>query len=165
MEVSGQLHALAALSPGKETPVPLDRRLGGPQSRSRCHGLQNNILPCRESNPDRPVSSPSLCRLKYPGFYWGVTGTNSHRHIQYLISAAFFGPLRSSCVYFNETAVNCICWYWPVFASWPLRSKHVAKCDEIYIFVTMLSGSSSIHRLTTWGASENTAWCQGGHDA
>jgi hypothetical protein len=33
----GQLHAPAALPPGKAPPVPLDRRLGGPQSRSgRC---------------------------------------------------------------------------------------------------------------------------------
>jgi hypothetical protein len=30
MEASGQLHALAALHMGKEPPIPLDRRLGGP---------------------------------------------------------------------------------------------------------------------------------------
>jgi len=36
MEVSGQLHAQAALSPGKEIPVPpLHRRLGGLQILSR----------------------------------------------------------------------------------------------------------------------------------
>jgi hypothetical protein len=36
MEVSAQLHAPAALPIGKEPPprYPLDRRLGGPQSRS-----------------------------------------------------------------------------------------------------------------------------------
>jgi hypothetical protein len=34
MEVSGQLHAPAALSPGKSPWYPLDRRLGWPQSRS-----------------------------------------------------------------------------------------------------------------------------------
>jgi hypothetical protein len=34
MEVSGQLHALAAISPGKEHLVPIDRRLGEPQSQS-----------------------------------------------------------------------------------------------------------------------------------
>jgi len=34
MEVSGQLHAMAALPPGKEFWYPLDRRLGGPQSQS-----------------------------------------------------------------------------------------------------------------------------------
>jgi len=32
--MSGQLHAPAALSPGKESLYPLNRRLGGPQSRS-----------------------------------------------------------------------------------------------------------------------------------
>jgi hypothetical protein len=39
MEVSGQLHAPAALSPGKD---PLDRRLGGLQRRSRRGGEQKN---------------------------------------------------------------------------------------------------------------------------
>jgi len=33
MEMSGQIHAPAALLPRKEPPYPLDRRLGGPQSR------------------------------------------------------------------------------------------------------------------------------------
>jgi hypothetical protein len=34
MEVSGQLHAPAALPPGKDLLYPWDRRLGGPQSRA-----------------------------------------------------------------------------------------------------------------------------------
>jgi hypothetical protein len=34
MEVSVQLHALAALTPGKILRYQLDRRLGGPQNRS-----------------------------------------------------------------------------------------------------------------------------------
>jgi hypothetical protein len=34
MEVSGQLHAPVALTPGKSLRYPLDRRLGGPQTRS-----------------------------------------------------------------------------------------------------------------------------------
>jgi hypothetical protein len=34
MEMSDQLHAPAALPPGKEPQYPLDRRLGGLQSRS-----------------------------------------------------------------------------------------------------------------------------------
>jgi hypothetical protein len=39
MDVSGQLHATAALPPGKSPPcTPLDRRLGGPQSRYGCCG-------------------------------------------------------------------------------------------------------------------------------
>jgi len=38
MEVSGQLHAPAALPPEKEPLLPLDRRLGGLQSCSGCGG-------------------------------------------------------------------------------------------------------------------------------
>jgi hypothetical protein len=43
MEVSGQLHAPAALLPGKGPRYPLDRRLGGLQNRSG-HGseMQNS---------------------------------------------------------------------------------------------------------------------------
>jgi hypothetical protein len=41
LEVSGQLHAPAALPPGKSSRYPLYRRLGGPQSRSGQHGEYN----------------------------------------------------------------------------------------------------------------------------
>jgi hypothetical protein len=42
MEVSGQLHAPAALPPEKEHMVPTGWRLGGPQSRSE-HGGDEKI--------------------------------------------------------------------------------------------------------------------------
>jgi hypothetical protein len=42
MEVGGQFHAPAALPPGKEPRYPLDRRLGGPQSRSGRGGEEKN---------------------------------------------------------------------------------------------------------------------------
>jgi hypothetical protein len=45
MEVSGQLHAPAALPPGKSPWYPLDRRLGGPQSHSGSGGEEKNSLP------------------------------------------------------------------------------------------------------------------------
>jgi hypothetical protein len=45
MEVSGQLHAPAAYSQGKSPWYPLDRRLGGPQSRSGRGGEENNSQP------------------------------------------------------------------------------------------------------------------------
>jgi hypothetical protein len=41
--VSGQLHAPAALPPGKSSRYPLYRRLGGPQSRSGRHGEVKNV--------------------------------------------------------------------------------------------------------------------------
>jgi hypothetical protein len=49
MEVSGQLHAPAALPPGKEPWYPLDRRLGGPQSRSGRGGEEKNSQPPPET--------------------------------------------------------------------------------------------------------------------
>jgi hypothetical protein len=42
MEVSGKLHAPAALSQGKSPWYPLDRRLVGPQSRSEGGGEEKN---------------------------------------------------------------------------------------------------------------------------
>jgi hypothetical protein len=42
MEVSGQLHAPVALPQGKRPWYPLDRRLGGPQSRSGRGGVKKN---------------------------------------------------------------------------------------------------------------------------
>jgi len=66
MEVSGQLHSPAALPQGKSPWYPLDRRLGGPQSRSEhSDGEENNSQP--GINPNRPHRSPALYRLSYPG--------------------------------------------------------------------------------------------------
>jgi hypothetical protein len=67
MEVSGQLHAPAALPPGERAPgTVLDRGLGGPQSRSGRRGEEKKTSPYRQSNPGRLVRSPSLYRLSYP---------------------------------------------------------------------------------------------------
>jgi hypothetical protein len=45
MEVCGQLHAPAALSPGKSPLYPLDRRLGKSQSRSGRRGEEKMFRP------------------------------------------------------------------------------------------------------------------------
>jgi hypothetical protein len=56
MEVSGQLHAPAALPPGKKPPVPTEQEAGWPQGRAgRCgkiHGRGGNRT---------PVVQPVLC--------------------------------------------------------------------------------------------------------
>jgi hypothetical protein len=44
LEVSGQLHAPAALPPGKSPRYPFYRRLGGPQSRSGRYGEWGAVL-------------------------------------------------------------------------------------------------------------------------
>jgi hypothetical protein len=43
MEMSGQLHAPAVLPAGKESLYPLNKRLGGPQSRSGRGGDDKKI--------------------------------------------------------------------------------------------------------------------------
>jgi hypothetical protein len=71
MEVSGQLHAPAALPPQeKGSWYPLDRRLGGPQSRSERGGEENNSQPppgIELQNTERPARSPALYRLSCHG--------------------------------------------------------------------------------------------------
>jgi hypothetical protein len=58
MEVSDQLHAPAALPPGKESRYLLDRRLGGPQSRPGGGGQEKrNSAPVGDSNHGRPAHS------------------------------------------------------------------------------------------------------------
>jgi hypothetical protein len=51
MEVSGQLHAPAALPQGKSPYYPLERRLGGPQSRSGLSDEEKNSHPSPGMEP------------------------------------------------------------------------------------------------------------------
>jgi hypothetical protein len=58
MEVSGHIHTPAAIPQGKSPWYPLDRRLGGPQSRSGRGGEEKNSQPppgIEPQNPDRPA--------------------------------------------------------------------------------------------------------------
>jgi hypothetical protein len=53
----------------------LDRRLGGPQSRSERGCEEKNSQPppgIELHNPVRPVRSPALYRLSYHGSYWDL---------------------------------------------------------------------------------------------
>jgi hypothetical protein len=59
MEVSGQLHAPAALLRGKNTRYSLDRRLDGPQSRT---GRGENYWPYQECNSNPLVAQPVASR-------------------------------------------------------------------------------------------------------
>jgi hypothetical protein len=57
---------------GKSPWYPLDRRLGGPQSRSGRGDEAKNSQPppgIEPLNPDRPARSPALYRLSYHGSY------------------------------------------------------------------------------------------------
>jgi hypothetical protein len=66
MGVSGQRHAPAALYlRGKDTWYTLDRKLGGPKSRSGRRGWKKNPLPCRGPNTNRPARSQTQYCLNY----------------------------------------------------------------------------------------------------
>jgi hypothetical protein len=56
MEISGQLLVPASLLPGKEPQYPLDRRVGGPQSRSGHGGEEKNSQPLPGLEP--PIIQP-----------------------------------------------------------------------------------------------------------
>jgi hypothetical protein len=81
--VSGQRHASAALYPwGMDSQYPLDRKLGGPQSRSGQEVRGNILLPLpgiEPGSPCRPVRSHTLYTLSYRhSWYRCVFQTNSH---------------------------------------------------------------------------------------
>jgi hypothetical protein len=75
MEVSGQLHAPTALTPGKCSRYQLDRRLGGPQSRyTRCGEEKNVMLPGIKVGPSSPwpVAHKVITVLIYWAFNQGL---------------------------------------------------------------------------------------------
>jgi hypothetical protein len=87
MEVSGQLHAPAALPPGKEPRYPLDRRLGGPKSCSGRGGEEKNSQPLLEiynrySSVDIVVDyglDDRGFRVRFPA---GARDSPLHHHVQ-----------------------------------------------------------------------------------
>jgi hypothetical protein len=62
VEVSGQLHAPAALSPGNKPRYPFYMRLGGSQSRSGRHGGQKILYPIGTRTPTHLSSGPVASR-------------------------------------------------------------------------------------------------------
>ena len=58
MKASSQIHPTTALLPMKDRRYPLNRRLGGPQSRCGCIGEMKNLLPLTGSQtPHHPAHS------------------------------------------------------------------------------------------------------------
>jgi hypothetical protein len=82
MGVCGQRHAPAALYPrGNDPRYPLDRRLGGPQSRSGLRGRRKILWPCRGLNPDRPARSQTLYCLSYRCSYQNCMQGPNHPRV------------------------------------------------------------------------------------
>jgi hypothetical protein len=72
MEVGGQLYPQ-----GKGPWYPLDRRLGGPQSRSGRGGEEKILSHCRESNPRTPIVQSVAQRYTN----WANHGSIAYIHI------------------------------------------------------------------------------------
>jgi hypothetical protein len=62
--MSVQLHAPASLPPGEKNRYSLDRRLGGPQSRSGRHGEVKILGPTRTETPIPPSVVQPVARSK-----------------------------------------------------------------------------------------------------
>jgi hypothetical protein len=83
MEVGGQLHAPAALPQGKSPWYPLDRRLGGTQSRSGRDGEEKNSQPLPGLEPQiiQPVAqfyTTELSRLRVMIYGLSLNDAVSH---------------------------------------------------------------------------------------
>jgi len=74
MNMNGKLHAPAALYPGKVPHYPLDRRLNGPQSRSRHSGGEKNVSLYRELRPRRSARSLVTILTELPRLISGKWG-------------------------------------------------------------------------------------------
>jgi len=61
MEVNDQLHVPVGLHPGEKPCYPLDRRLGGSQSRSGHGGEEKNFQPLPGLEP--PIIQPVICDI------------------------------------------------------------------------------------------------------
>jgi hypothetical protein len=82
MEVSGQLHAPAALPPGERVAVThWIRRLGGPHRRTGCC-WEEKSLPCRESN--RNSSAPQPVARRYT--HWVIPAPSKWKFPHTLIT-------------------------------------------------------------------------------
>jgi len=77
--VGGQRHASAALPPGKD-PVPIVQE-AELASKPFWTGAEN-LAPTGIRFPYRPVSSKSLYRLSYPGFYFVTTENLNYNPVQ-----------------------------------------------------------------------------------
>jgi hypothetical protein len=92
MEVSGQFHAPAAVPHGKSPWHPLDRRLGGPQSRSGRGGEEKNSQPLPELEP--PIKPPIAQRytnsfqdISALKFRMHSSSPPSYAHAQHIVAS------------------------------------------------------------------------------
>jgi hypothetical protein len=97
MEMSGQLHAPAALSPEEEARYPLDRAGLDAVSKRKIPNSR------RESNPDRLDRSQSLYRLSYPDSTFKSDVLKRHVHTQAGLKDLCMHQMVWCCFFFYTT--------------------------------------------------------------
>ena len=79
MEMCGQLHALAAWPPGKESPV---QEAGwAPEPDWKCCGKEKNLLPQTEFGPPRTLVTILTAQLGRYYYYYYLAGCTMFPHI------------------------------------------------------------------------------------
>jgi hypothetical protein len=125
-----------AFHPRRKNPrYPLNRRLGGPQSRSESGGEEKKSLcPCRESYPGRPARSlvtnlTELSRLLYTTFTWII-----HIKLNVKLLMAKSEDRRSGCSY--PISRNCTVYTTHVkMAMRNLYTLYCVRCNQCISFV------------------------------
>jgi hypothetical protein len=89
MDVSGQLHAPAALLPGKDSLYPVDRRLGVPQCRSGRGGEEKNSQPLLGFEPPTIQSVFQRDTAELSRLLLSVSHTMYNNLFNYIIELGF----------------------------------------------------------------------------
>jgi hypothetical protein len=100
LEMSGELHAPAALPPGKEHPVHIGEEVGWTPEPVWTTWRRENSWPYKDSKSDllgRPARSQSLYRLHYPGSFTPcINKSNSDNSVCCLFLGKIkYVPIRS----------------------------------------------------------------------
>jgi hypothetical protein len=159
MEVSGQLHAPAALPPGKELLVPIGEEAGWAPEPFWTWWWREKF---RESNPRTPIVQPvaqryndwAIMALVIPKVQFFISvrgeGSGSHTECQHRIRLSWTRVLV--CLYFDnliiygpshELSISSCDFGFIVHVSLPQRGdRALASCDDPLFLSPVLSSSS-----------------------
>jgi hypothetical protein len=90
---------------GKSPWYPLDRRLGGTQSRSGRGGEEKIPRPCRDSNPDHPTSCPALYHWAIPALEVSGSVQNGREGVRKLCTPGEWSSLQLSTL---VSVITCV---------------------------------------------------------
>jgi hypothetical protein len=163
MGVSGQHHAPAALYPrGKDPRYPVDKRLGGPQSRSGRRGQKKNPLPLlgiepRSTSPQSDTILTELPRLLLAFMVHEITWARVHNSPPLFSTTSHFIPeVNKAAVCVSACAYECRGWVVSVPLSHPrapgfnLGSEtDTSEVSVVFVSPFNIFGVSTLKYVTT----------------